>query len=69
MTCQMDRRIQRLLHPKHLYTASEVLRRPCPVPKSLVENETLLDRLLHRVAVERPVLGSTALQIRLAKDL
>jgi hypothetical protein len=28
MTCQMDRRIQRLLHPKHLYTASEVLRRP-----------------------------------------
>jgi hypothetical protein len=30
----MDKRIQRLLHPKHLYTASEVLRRPSPVPTS-----------------------------------
>jgi hypothetical protein len=30
----MDRHIQHLLYPKHLYTASEVLCRPCPVPTS-----------------------------------
>jgi hypothetical protein len=30
----MERHIQRLLHPKHLYTASEVLGPPCPVPTS-----------------------------------
>jgi hypothetical protein len=30
----MDRHIQRLLHPEHLYKASEVLCRPCPVPTS-----------------------------------
>jgi hypothetical protein len=30
----VDRSTQRLLHPEHLYTASEVLARPCPVPIS-----------------------------------
>jgi hypothetical protein len=30
----MDRRIHRLLHPKHLYSASEVPSRPCPIPAS-----------------------------------
>jgi hypothetical protein len=30
----MDQYIQRLLQPEHLYTASEVLRRPGPVPTS-----------------------------------
>jgi GIY-YIG catalytic domain-containing protein len=30
----MDQYLERLLHPKHLYTASEVLCRPCPVPTS-----------------------------------
>lgn len=30
----MDQHIQDLLHPKHLYTSSEVLCRPCPVPTS-----------------------------------
>jgi GIY-YIG catalytic domain len=36
MICAMDFSpdIQSLLHPKHLYTSSEVLSRPCPVPNS-----------------------------------